>query len=152
MFKNILVATDGSPHAERALAEAVDLARQAGGSLTIAAVVPAPNTWALGGAFGMAADYGQIQQDLERAYREMLETEHAKVPDEIDSRSVLLNGRPAPAIVDEVSSGNHDLVVMGSRGRGEFRSLMLGSVSQQVLHESPVPVLIVHLAEAEQPQ
>jgi nucleotide-binding universal stress UspA family protein len=149
VFKNILVATDGSAHAQRALTEAIDLVRQVEGSLTVAAVVPAPNTWALGGAFGMAGDYVSIQRDLERAYGEMLESEYAKVPDDLDSRSVLLDGRPGPAIVDEVKAGDHDLVVMGSRGRGEFRSLMLGSVSQEVLHESPVPVLIVQLSEAD---
>jgi nucleotide-binding universal stress UspA family protein len=152
VFKNILLATDGSRHAERALAEAVDLVRQADGSLTVAAAVPPPNTWALGGAFGLAGDYGEIQRDLERAYREMLETEYAKVPDDIRSQSVLLDGRPGPAIVDQIKAGDHDLVVMGSRGRGEFRSLILGSVSQEVLNESPVPVLIVHLPEAEAQQ
>jgi nucleotide-binding universal stress UspA family protein len=152
VFKDILVATDGSPHAQRALSEAIDLVRLADGSLTVVAVVPAPNTWALGGAFGMAGDYVTIQRDLDRAYREMLESEYAKVPDDIRSRSVVLDGRPGPAIVDEVRASGHDLVVMGSRGRGEFRSLMLGSVSQEVLHECPVPVLVVHLPEDEEQQ
>jgi nucleotide-binding universal stress UspA family protein len=147
MFKDILVATDGSPHAERALAEAIDLARQAHGSLTVAAVVPAPTAWALGGGFALATDYDTIQRELEKAYREMLDAEHAKVPDDVPSRSVLLDGRPAAAIVDEVKSHGHDLVVIGSRGRGELKSLMLGSVSQEVLHASPVPVLVVHLAD-----
>lgn len=145
MFKDILVAVDGSPHAERALAEAIDLARLADGQLTVAAVVPSPSTWALGGGYAIATDYTTIQHDLEKAYREMLDEEFAKVPDEVNSQAVLLDGRPADAIVAQVKAGDHDLVVMGSRGRGELRSLMLGSVSQEVLHQSPVPVLIVHL-------
>src|ERR671937_1814913 len=136
MFKKILVATDGSDHAQRALSEAIDLARQADGSLTVAAVVPAPTSWALGGGFALATDYDTIQRDLENAYREMLDAEYAKVPDEVPSGSVLLDGRPAQAIVGEVRSGGHDLVVIGSRGRGELKSLMLGSVSQEVLHAS----------------
>jgi nucleotide-binding universal stress UspA family protein len=146
MFKDILVATDGSQHAERALAEAIDLARQADGSLTIVTVVPNPATWAIGG-FALAADYSSIEQDLGRAYRQMLEDERAKVPDGVKVQAKLLEGRPAIAIVDEVKSGGHDLVVMGSRGRGGFRSLVLGSVSQEVLNSSPVPVLVVHLPD-----
>src|SRR5947199_8329080 len=114
MFKDILVATDGSPHAERALAEAIDLARQADGSLTIVSVVPTPSTWALGGGFTLAADYTTLQQDLERTYREMLEAEHARVPDGIPTKTRLLEGRPGEAIVSEVKSGGQDRVVMGS--------------------------------------
>src|SRR5690348_16756293 len=138
MFKDILVATDGSQHAERALAEAIDLARLADGSLTIVTVVPTPATWAMGG-FALAADYSTIQDDLDRAYRDMLEDEKAKVPEGVRVQTRLLEGRAATAIVGELKSGGHDLVVMGSRGRGEIRSLVLGSVSQEVLSSSPVP-------------
>jgi nucleotide-binding universal stress UspA family protein len=148
MFKDILVATDGSQHAERALAEAIDLARLADGSLTIVTVVPTPATWAMGG-FALAADYSTIQDDLDRAYRDMLEDEKAKVPEGVRVQTRLLEGRAATAIVGELKSGGHDLVVMGSRGRGEIRSLVLGSVSQEVLSSSPVPVLVVHLRDSE---
>jgi nucleotide-binding universal stress UspA family protein len=148
VFRNILVAIDGSTHAERALAESIDLARQSDGSLTLAAVVPELSVWALGGGFAPAVDYQALHDDLEREYQGMLDAAQAKVPPEISSRAVLLAGRPGSAIVGEAKSGAHDLVVVGSRGRGELRSMVLGSVSQEVLHASPVPVLVVHLPEA----
>jgi nucleotide-binding universal stress UspA family protein len=150
MFKNILVAVDGSPHADRALAEAIDLARGSGGSLTVVTVTPDPGALATSPGFAYAVDYGQLIQDLQREYGELLENEKAKVPAEVQARTLLLSGRPAPAILDELQNGGYDLVVMGSRGRGGLRSLMLGSVSQAVLHASPVPVLVVHLRPDEE--
>jgi nucleotide-binding universal stress UspA family protein len=55
------------------------------------------------------------------------------------------------ALVRRLKDGHHDLVVMGSRGRGAVRATLLGSVRHYVLHHSPVPVLIVHAAQAPRP-
>lgn len=146
MFKEILVAVDGSKHAERALSEAIDLTLQSGCSLTVATVVPEPSVVAVGGGF-VPFDYPGLYRDLEEEYRGVLDTAQAKVPPEISSRAVLLNGHPARAIVSEAKSGGHDLVVIGSRGLGGLPSLILGSVSREVLHGSPVPVLVIHLPD-----
>jgi nucleotide-binding universal stress UspA family protein len=145
MFRNLLVAVDGSEHAQRALAEAVDFAKDSGASLTVATVVPELSSWALAGPFAAPLDFDAVHRDLEGAYREMLDEALAKVPEELQAQSVLLEGRPAQAIIDRVRSAGHDLVVIGSRGRSGVASALLGSVSREVLHGSPVPVLVVHL-------
>lgn len=145
MFKNILVAVDGSDHAERALDEAIDIVRGSHGTLTLVTAVPDPAALALGGAFAYATDYEALEGDLKREYRELLDKEKARVPGDVDSRALVLNGRASRAILGQVKAGGHDLVVVGSRGRGELRSFMLGSTSHEVLHSSPVPVLVVHL-------
>jgi nucleotide-binding universal stress UspA family protein len=151
VFRNLLVAVDGSEHAERALAEAVDFAKDTGAALTISTVVPDLSTWALGGPFAAPLDFVAVHKDMVTAYQEMLDAALARVPDELNPQTVLLQGRPAQALLEQVRSGGHDLVVIGSRGRGGVKAMVLGSVSQEVLHGSSVPVLVVHLPEADQP-
>ena len=54
------------------------------------------------------------------------------------------------ALICQIKEGHHDLVVIGSRGRGAVRAALLGSASHYVLHHSRVPVLIVHADRSSQ--
>jgi nucleotide-binding universal stress UspA family protein len=148
MFRNVLVAIDGSAHAERALAEAVDVVRPNGGSLTLVAVAPGLSPWMLApGGMAPPTNLASLQEEIAREYRRLLDEAAATVPDDVKADTVLLEGPPAKAIVSQLRKGGHDLLAMGSRGRGEVTSMVLGSTSHAVLHESPVPVLVVHLPD-----
>jgi nucleotide-binding universal stress UspA family protein len=150
MFRDILVAVDGSPHGARALTEAIDLAVSAHARLTVMTCVPDPSGWLLsGGAYGGSIDYGALAAEAEREYVRLLEEAVGDVPAELPVTKVLQHGRPAERILEQLHNGSHDLVVMGSRGRGDVRSLVLGSVSHQVLNASPEAVLIVHAEPGE---
>jgi nucleotide-binding universal stress UspA family protein len=142
MFQNILVAIDGSPDADQALTEAVDMAESEHARLTIfSAVVMPPTAAYIGGGGAVAAAFARdAETETEKILREAVE----RVPDRV-SVSTVLSGEPVRlALIHQITSGHHDLVVMGSRGRGALRSVLLGSVSHYVLNHSPVPVLIVH--------
>jgi nucleotide-binding universal stress UspA family protein len=156
VFRDILVAVDGSAHAERALEEAIELARLTGASLTVVTVAPELSRWFLDGAglpppvnpaagVPLPTDPAQLREQMTRVQHGILERAQARVPEGVKASTVLLQGRVGEAIIERIRAAGHDLVAMGSRGRGELRSMVLGSVSHQVLHESPVPVLIVPL-------
>ena len=142
MFLRLLVAYDGSSHAERALAKAVELACANNGKLTIVTAVPEPWDWTVATGYVPPISLGDLREQAERSCQRRLDAAVAGVPAELSVTSVLKHGAAGPAIIDQVHAGDHDLIVMGTRGRGELRSLLLGSVSHEVLQESPVPVLV----------
>ena len=139
------MAIDGSAHAARALEEALDLAQTDNALLTIMTAVPDPSAWVLGGP--AYADWARLSEQTEREYRELLDEAVSRVPQDVSVTKRLVHGRPGDRILEQIKEGHHDLVVMGSRGRGNVRSLVLGSVSHQVLNAAPAAALIVH-AEA----
>ena len=146
MFNRILIAFDASAHAERALAEAVELAQAIDAELTVLTVAPEVYDMTLG-YVAPPADFEGVREQIEEGVRTMLDTAVEREPGKLPVKKVLRRGDAARAIVDEARDGGHDLIVMGSRGRGDFRSLLLGSVSHNVLQSSPVPVLVVHACE-----
>jgi nucleotide-binding universal stress UspA family protein len=145
LFHRILVALDGSAHAQRALSEAADLARLSSASLTVIAVVPDSSGWMLGSpGYVPAVNLEELNAEVEREYEQMLDAAVSALTADASVEKVLAHGAAAREILKQVEAGKHDLVVMGSRGRGEVRSLLLGSVSHSVLQTSAVPVLVVH--------
>ncbi len=150
LFRNILVAIDGSAHAERALAEAADLAQRNNATLTVMTSVPDPSSWLLGGAgYSGGVDFEALGKETEQEHAKLLDDAVDGLPGDLSVTKLLAHGRPGQMILDRLHSANHDLVVMGSRGRGEVRAVLLGSVSHQVLNASPTAVLIVHAPPAE---
>ena len=145
MFRNILVAVDGSPHADRALAEAIDLATASNGRLTILAAVPRPPSWATTPT--AAATIQALAHDLEQETMETLETGVDRVPDSVPVTKILSHDPIRLVLQKQLDSGRYDLLVMGSRGRGAVTASLLGSVSHYALNHSRIPVLVVHVEE-----
>jgi nucleotide-binding universal stress UspA family protein len=147
VFHRILVAMDGSADAARGLHEAIDLAKACNAQLTVISVSPRPSALLLGGPVVPAIDIGALEEAIRAEHEQLLDGAIAEVPHDVSVVRVLVQGLPARSILEQARKGDHDLIVMGSRGRGEVRSMLLGSVSHEVLHDSPVPVLVVHSSE-----
>ena len=145
MFLNILVLVDGSPDAQEALSQALDLAESEHSRLTVlTAIAPPPPMAALGGVDALAI------RGAETEANQILGRARGQVPDDLPVTTLLADQPIRQAVIRQVAEGHHDLVVMGSRGRGAARSELLGSVNHFVLDQSPVPVLIVHAEQSEQ--
>ena len=147
MFHSILVPVDGSADADQALAHAIDLAQSEHTRLTL---ITAPAELP-GLGYVTAGDVtGKLIADNRAAAEAILGGARDRVPDDLPVATVLTDEPIRIAILRQIKDGHHDLVVMGSRGRGAFRATLLGSVSHYVLHHSPVPLLIVHAEPAPQ--
>jgi nucleotide-binding universal stress UspA family protein len=148
MFQNILVAVDGSPDAGQALTQAIDLAEAEHARLTIFSAVVSPPAAAYIGAGGAVA--ATVAGDAEAETETIVRTARERVSDHVSVSTVVSSDPVRPALLHQLEQGHHDLLIMGSRGRGAVRSVLLGSVSHYVLHHSPVPVLIVHAESSRQ--
>jgi nucleotide-binding universal stress UspA family protein len=143
MFRNLLVLVDGSPHAQQALTDAIELAEQSHGRLTLLTSVTRARALAF---FNTDAATAQTFFDEAGSYaKQTLCDARDRVPADVPVTTLLSREPIRKAVLDELARGGHDLVVMGSRGHGAVASALLGSVSHFVLQHSPVPVLIVHL-------
>lgn len=145
----VVVGVDGTPTSEAAIAFAFAEASTRGTGLA------AVHTWTdllletafAGGA--AALDFSVLAQRAEELLGERLAGWQEKYPDVPVSRHVSRE-RPSRALLRH--AGHAQLVVVGSRGRGGFRGLLLGSTSQHLLHHAPCPVAVVRAAaEDERP-
>jgi nucleotide-binding universal stress UspA family protein len=149
MFHNILVAVDGSPDAEEALTQAIDLAESEHTRLTLITGVPKAPSASYIGLTG--EPLGQLAADLHSWAEDVLRRARERVPQDVPVATILTEQPIRTALIEQIDRGGHDLIVMGSRGRGAVRAAVLGSVSHYVLNHSSIPVLILHADPEEQP-
>ncbi|MDX6684774.1 MAG: hypothetical protein QOF86_902 [Baekduia sp.] len=141
-FRQVLVAVDGSRHADLALAIAIALAERDNARLTVMTVVPnITESSAL--SYGAGVDPVAMQRDADHAAETTLRKAVEAIPKDLPVTSVQRSGHAGPEIVAQTRDGRHDAVVLGARGVGRIGS-MFGSVSQHVLHHAGVAVFVAH--------
>jgi nucleotide-binding universal stress UspA family protein len=135
--RQIAVAYDGSPEAERALELGAELARRSGARLRLVTVVGP------GAAAYPPLDPGAYAQLAELARtdaREQLDAALAKLTD-VRAEGAVREGDPVEELAHD-STGD-DLLIAGSRGRGPVRRVLLGSISSRLLRSAACPVVVV---------
>ncbi len=144
MFKRILCATDGSEHGDRALRQAARMAQAGDGELHLAHVIERiPGGGRLAGQNVFLTEF-EIDSRIARQGEEM--AQQAGVTAEV--HCVLGGGRPAKQLAELAERIDADLIVLGSRGHAPLAGVVLGSVTQQLLHETGRPVLALPPARA----
>jgi nucleotide-binding universal stress UspA family protein len=135
-MERIVVGVDGSPVGQKALEWAIDEARRRD------AVVEAVHVWHQPFVTGYT-EMGEFDISNFAAEAEgVLDSAIAAVDTSgVKMEQKVLTGGAAPVLVEEAKGAS--LLVVGSRGRGGFKGLLLGSVSQQVAHHAACPVVII---------
>ena len=143
----VLIAFDSSAGAEEALALAGAIRWPGGSTLRIVTVIEPPVLYMGPQLGGGSIPPPQIDEDLTAYAREHVsEAAHKLRSEGRTVEGVVLHGRPATALVDEATRSGADLVICGSRGHGQISSLLLGSVSAELVDHGPCPVLVARNA------
>jgi nucleotide-binding universal stress UspA family protein len=147
MIARILVPTDGSETAAKAVKYAADLALKVGAEVTLLGVIE-NNFYAtpsMPGAVVPTHLIEPIEEYIREALTGMLkETEKLFTQCGVPVKTVIRSGYPVDEILQEAEKSKADLIVIGSHGRSALRAALLGSVTFGVIHkDSKVPVLVV---------
>ncbi|MCC7411989.1 MAG: universal stress protein [Gammaproteobacteria bacterium] len=151
-IKHILVGIDGSKGGTHAAEFAGTLARATGARVTLI-LAHDPDVYVVSGpgeaAWISSQEYEELHSRFTEQLREKVSDPAFKAAVEAlgdvgaAPKQIVTWGHPAETLCEQAKRDGVDLIVMGSRGRSAFTSLVLGSVSSQVLHHAPCPVTIV---------
>jgi nucleotide-binding universal stress UspA family protein len=140
-MKHIVVGVDGSAGSIAALAWAIGLGAETGAEVEALTAWDLAYGWVDGYAPDLARWCDEARQASEARLDSAIVAARAACPSPVAVTRTVVEGPPAQALLD--ASKGADLVVVGSRGRGGFAGLLLGSVSQQLVHHARVPVTVV---------
>jgi nucleotide-binding universal stress UspA family protein len=140
-MEKIVVGVDGSAGSRAALRWAWDEAKVHGAALEIVTAWQYPITTALP-AFGSMPTPDDIQGEARTEMLAVVAAEGITVDGGVDVTTLVAEGTATQVLLEAAASA--DLLVVGSRGHGGFTGLLVGSVSQQCVSHSSVPVVVVH--------
>jgi nucleotide-binding universal stress UspA family protein len=135
---SIAVGFDGSEESGLALIAATQLASRIDAKVKLVAVAePPPVSLGKGGNVGRQELTDAIQEEM----RGRLAEGRDAIPDDIESEATLITGDPVEALVN-VAEASMTLLVVGSRGYGPLRRVLLGSVSTELVRSAPCPLIV----------
>lgn len=143
MFQKILVAYDGSTHSQRALKKAADWAKTDNDIHVHVVHVAEPPPMNIYGLYGPELSKVVIQEREEQARKVISGAKKIIKAEKLDCHIERLQGDPAEQILNYAKNKQMDLIMIGSRGLGGFKGMLLGSVSQRVIQHAKCHVLVI---------
>jgi nucleotide-binding universal stress UspA family protein len=95
-------------------------------------------------AYRAGVDASALEREVEAETEKVLREAVAGLPDDLPVTTVHKHGSPGEEIVKQIEAGDHDLVAMGSRGRGRVSANLFGTVGGHVHYHSRVALLVIH--------
>lgn len=139
-MKKILVAIDGSEPSLKAARMAVDIAKPDAAAVTLAYCIP-PIVYPSEMAWVPPVEFEQQQRQAAEAV--LIQAREKLVPNGVNVDRIVLRGPVAETIADEAVANRYDMVVVGSRGHGAVKRLLVGSVATRLVHICETPILVV---------
>jgi nucleotide-binding universal stress UspA family protein len=144
MFRSIVVGTDGSDTAHKAVEQAIDLAKSVGAAIClVSAYEPVPQARLREEAKQIPDDLQWMVNPREEVDATLAEAARAAEAAGVAVRVYAREGDPADAILDVAEERGADLIVVGNKGMTGAKRFLLGSVPNKVSHHAPCSVLIV---------
>lgn len=139
MYENVLFATDGSDNAMAASEHAIDIAGRYEATLHAISVIETRT-----GYDNAIIDRAQVRKNLEKIGSEALEDVRQRASERgVQTVTTIEEGVPATRILEYSEDNDIDMIIVGEKGHSAFKTVLLGSTTEAILHGSDVPVTVV---------
>ncbi|KKG15184.1 universal stress protein [Methanosarcina sp. 2.H.T.1A.6] len=140
LYRNIVIATDGSANTRRAISYGIEIAKLSGATVHALHVVNTSSTISENWTAGKETIYKIMRCDGEKVVSKIKQIGEDSG---VEVREVLLDGCPSDEIIYFAENNNVDLIVMGTLGKTGLEKFLMGSVAEKVVRGSKVPVMVI---------
>lgn len=146
LYRNIVIATDGSENSQKAILCGIKIAKLSGATIHAIHVVDTPSVISEVWTAGKDMIHEMMIRDGKRI---LSETRKIIEDSGVEVKDVLLYGHPGEEIIKFAENNNIDLIVMGTLGATGLEKFLMGSVAEKVVRHSKVPVMVVRSQKSE---
>ena len=144
LFRNILIATDGSEYTKKAVDHGIELANNNGAKIHAIYVIDTSAYGSIPLSAPMEYAYSLLRQEGDMAIKYV--TDRAEAAG-LEAEGIIVQGHPAEEIIKYAEENSIDLIVMGTLGKSGLDRFLLGSVADKVIRNSKIPVIAVPVKE-----
>ncbi|NOX18414.1 MAG: universal stress protein [Chlorobi bacterium] len=141
-MKNILSAIDFSPITAKVLEYTKKIAAAGNGKIRLLHVAEPPPEF-LGEEFGPPVERDLRAEKMKKHHKKLDEIAETLTGEGFDVKPIIVQGSTVETILEQAKKSESDIIILGSHGKGPFAKMVMGSVTEGVIHKSRIPVLII---------